>query len=958
MPMPPSSSLAISSVINRLIHQHKRTGLLGLIITLLCISECTPSLIAQDETRTVPSGTQLISSIFTNRRMGYSADASSVGWNPALLGMWSNQDELLLGWQHDRSYNRMDGFALFGRTGGLGAGWITKKTFDSLSPTQPALTLPYQLMLGYGFSVMRRLNLGVSLMYSPVNQSETISSDNIRFAVSGVYAPLDYITLSAGLSNLHRGDSKTFIATGSVMATPFLNFITFFANADFATSDGLLVDNFSSEVGMSTALGNPLVLSAMYNPIRQSMRLGVELNFNGIGVGQLVDLRQDQAYTGTTLLRFQEEQYTDAALRFADDYTGSSSTTRDAICRAGAYQWKHGIASLSGQEILAKMQFAGNEYAALYSQLQSISPNPDRLYAEIGKRYYGVIEQSASESGAGTTIIRSVNNHYIIPDSTYSSQGTTTVIYRVRDASNRNVGGLKKENFFLADSTKQITKFTQTASQKKVTADFMILMDCSGSMSDEIASVRTNVNNFSRSLANRNIDYRIGSILYKQDVTATLNPTNNLNEFSTFFSQAKADGYDEISSEAIMEATKISYRSDAEKIAILITDDCELQDNTDYTEKELINALWNKGIRLYGVINSNPTADRHNSGFTTRLTLGKEYDITKPFNTILDDISSEITTTYQLSYAEKPPIAKPIPPKVIVRGQVKSESGWNLSATIEAISGGANGSRQTLTTNVLNGEFELEAIQGKQLQLNVSADDHVPASATIAIPVATRNDTITRNFTLTQPKTILKGVVTDESKKPIPSTVKIEDATTLALIKEIQTNDVGAYSIEIPEGYLYRLTPSAKNYIATPADADMRTTKKGAVVNQDLLLTSINTAIEQGLTFKLKNIFFDTGKWDLRKESFEELDKLLSFLNEYQVVRIEIGAHTDNVGKDDANNLLSQRRAQSVVDYLKTKGVAETRMNAKGYGKSVPVATNDTPEGRQLNRRVEFKLVK
>lgn len=887
-------------------------------------------------------------SFFSNRRMGYLSDASSVGWNPAMLGI-RNEFDLMLAVPLNTDINGLPSSSrlhTFAKLGPVGLGYIFQR--DS--------SLPAQYFGGFGIPLNknRTLNMGISAMYQDLRVGSL--ADKLRGNISVMYIPTPMLWLSGGVSTIHGGGSDNLMGNFAAAFTP-VDWFGLHANFDLLTKTELIplfADGINFQAGLTLSPWDDFVLSGMYNPSMRLARVGVEVNIDSYGLGYIQNIPEAGRGTGALIGRYQPDRYMDLPTYVAS-LSGSSldgGGSRDASCRPEPYKWTRGTEQVSGTTLMNTMMNAGSEYTKLYSTLQSLSPAADKLYAAIGEKYYGIKPVATTAGAANTTIIRPrETGNTIVIDSVSSTQGETTVIFRVRDANNRNTGGLKRENFFLADTTQQITNFAQTASQKRVAADFMILMDCSGSMSTSIASVRTNVQNFSRSLANRNIDYRIGSILYNQAVFATLPPTTNLNEFTTFFAQASASGYDEITSDAIMKSADVPYRADAEKIAILITDDCSMQGNTDYTEQDLIEQLWKSGVRLYGVIN--PT--NHNAGFTTRLTLGKEYNIKSPFNSILDDISGEITTTYQLTYKEKPPVAKPIPPKVIVRGTVQSESGWNLAASIEAISGT---SRQTYKTNPLNGEYEFEAQQGKQLEMTATADDHQPDKKTLAVPTATKNDTLTQNFTLRQPKTILKGVVTDENKKPLQAKIKIEDGTTLALVREIETNAAGAYSIEIPEGNIYRLTPSVKEYIPTPADADMRTTKKGTVVTQDLMLTSIANAVEKGLTFKLKNIFFDTGKWDLRPESFEELGKLITFLNEYQTLRMEIGAHTDNVGKDDANMTLSQKRAQSVVDYLKGKGIAETRMNAKGYGKTVPVGTNDTPEGRQLNRRVEFKLVK
>jgi len=110
---------------------------------------------------------------------------------------------------------------------------------------------------------------------------------------------------------------------------------------------------------------------------------------------------------------------------------------------------------------------------------------------------------------------------------------------------------------------------------------------------------------------------------------------------------------------------------------------------------------------------------------------------------------------------------------------------------------------------------------------------------------------------------------------------------------------------------------------------------------------------------RLDNVFFESGKSTLKPESFKELDLLASIMNiDRKDMKIEISGHTDNVGSKDANMNLSRSRARSVLTYLLKKKVAYARMKAIGYGDTKPVASNDTEEGRQQNRRVEFKILK
>jgi OOP family OmpA-OmpF porin len=99
-------------------------------------------------------------------------------------------------------------------------------------------------------------------------------------------------------------------------------------------------------------------------------------------------------------------------------------------------------------------------------------------------------------------------------------------------------------------------------------------------------------------------------------------------------------------------------------------------------------------------------------------------------------------------------------------------------------------------------------------------------------------------------------------------------------------------------------------------------------------------------------------KWDLRSESFVELDRVVDLLNENPAIEIQLSAHTDSRGSDDYNFKLSDNRARSVMEYIISKGIPASRLASQGYGENKPVATNETDDGRQLNRRVEFTITK
>jgi outer membrane protein OmpA-like peptidoglycan-associated protein len=114
--------------------------------------------------------------------------------------------------------------------------------------------------------------------------------------------------------------------------------------------------------------------------------------------------------------------------------------------------------------------------------------------------------------------------------------------------------------------------------------------------------------------------------------------------------------------------------------------------------------------------------------------------------------------------------------------------------------------------------------------------------------------------------------------------------------------------------------------------------------------------IEKNAAIVLKNVFFETNRFELNPTSQTELDKLVTLLQENPTIKIEIGGHTDNVGKAADNLALSDHRAKAVVDYLLAKKIDPARLSSTGYGMTQPVADNSTAEGRAQNRRTEMKI--
>ena len=124
------------------------------------------------------------------------------------------------------------------------------------------------------------------------------------------------------------------------------------------------------------------------------------------------------------------------------------------------------------------------------------------------------------------------------------------------------------------------------------------------------------------------------------------------------------------------------------------------------------------------------------------------------------------------------------------------------------------------------------------------------------------------------------------------------------------------------------------------------------MVSKEIALKNIDI----GSKIALRNVFFETGKSEVKIDSYAELDRLIQLMQDVPSLIIELSGHTDNVGNDEYNLNLSQRRADAVRAYLTSRGVDKSRVSAVGYGDRKPVDSNDTIEGRANNRRTEFEI--
>ncbi len=202
---------------------------------------------------------------------------------------------------------------------------------------------------------------------------------------------------------------------------------------------------------------------------------------------------------------------------------------------------------------------------------------------------------------------------------------------------------------------------------------------------------------------------------------------------------------------------------------------------------------------------------------------------------------------------------------------------------------------------------------------------------------------------------LISGKVLDsKTNKPVSAMILYETLPDGKNIGNARSNpETGEYKIALPEGYKYGFLAQADNYIAVNENVDLTNLKEYKEVEKNLILVPI----EKGQVIRINNIFFKYNDFNLLPDSFIELNRLVEFMVKNPNIRIQINGHTDDIGSNESNRVLSTKRANSVVEYLISKGIEKNRMRSVGWGEEKPIADNSIEEGRQQNRRVEFVII-
>ena len=218
------------------------------------------------------------------------------------------------------------------------------------------------------------------------------------------------------------------------------------------------------------------------------------------------------------------------------------------------------------------------------------------------------------------------------------------------------------------------------------------------------------------------------------------------------------------------------------------------------------------------------------------------------------------------------------------------------------------------------------------------------------------SDPNTRNARPFFTPTLLKGKVVDKrTGKPLAASITLTENISLEKVSQTNTNpSTGEFTLMLSAYGMSSIHVSSKDYLFYGENINMDT-----VIMDRKVMRKLVKLEEFGIGSKLVlgNIYFNPGQWEPLQASYAELERLEVFLRKNPRVRIEISGHTDNTGNTNDKQLLSENRARAIQKYLVLQGINQRRLVARGYGMQQPVASNATRRGRQLNRRVEFKVI-
>lgn len=199
-------------------------------------------------------------------------------------------------------------------------------------------------------------------------------------------------------------------------------------------------------------------------------------------------------------------------------------------------------------------------------------------------------------------------------------------------------------------------------------------------------------------------------------------------------------------------------------------------------------------------------------------------------------------------------------------------------------------------------------------------------------------------------------IISAETREPIKARIVYESVPYGSRIGVINNS---TYSFPMFDREHYSITVEAPGHLPAKYMLDPGTANGDNKVIRDIELSTgtVPNAHAAGKVMRLDNLIFEVGRSRIDPESFPELDILVTLMNNYPGMIIQLEGHTDFLGESRANMKLSQQRVESVRDYLASKGIARNRVKTKAFGGTQPLSRENTPEAHRLNRRVEVRIL-
>jgi len=370
------------------------------------------------------------------------------------------------------------------------------------------------------------------------------------------------------------------------------------------------------------------------------------------------------------------------------------------------------------------------------------------------------------------------------------------------------------------------------------------------------------------------------------------------------------------------------------------------------------------GINLNGKASDSIKIDYDSAKYTARLPFGKKYMIVPSVknwtsDTALYDAASikEYLEVNQDLYVTPLPYAKVSGNLMLT--STRSYLPYTVGTKLYINDTLSEQTKYEPKITLAKAAYELLLPWGKKYKLQYKAPSYTSKADTLDLTTTTEYQEVKQD---------LYGDKREESVAMATVTGKVINKKTLKPFANVRpyvlqidkipypyfeiTSTTGDYLILLPLGNYYTINARATGYYPVFENIDLKFEKMNIKVFKDLIIAPI----EVGIAIRMNNIFFQSGKSILDPKSFPELDKLAKFLTDNPTIVVEIGGHTDNVGKPDKNMLLSRWRARAVEQYLEGKGADKDKVVFNGYGMTKPVASNKTPKDKAMNRRVEFTI--